>query len=151
MNIKSENIIFLTCLLILAALLLPTTIVHAATITVNVANDVINNTNGDCTLREAITAANNDVAEDGCLAGNGDDTIQFSAVGTITLNAELPLLRRPLTINGPGIAALGINGADTWRVFTVDSVSNSATVNISGLIISNGAASMGGRYLRLCR
>jgi hypothetical protein len=46
----------------------------AATITVNAMIDQINH-EGDCSLREAIVAANLDQAVDACPAGNGADTI----------------------------------------------------------------------------
>ena len=45
----------------------------AAVITVTTTADELN-TDGDCSLREAVQAANGDVAVDGCPAGNGADT-----------------------------------------------------------------------------
>jgi CSLREA domain-containing protein len=54
------------------------------TITVNTANDELNS-DGDCSLREAIRAANLDTAVDGCPAGSGADIIQLPS-GTYTLN-----------------------------------------------------------------
>jgi CSLREA domain-containing protein len=55
-------------------------IAQAATITVNsLANTAAND--GVCTLREAITSANNNSAgTTNCTAGSGADTIQFSSV-----------------------------------------------------------------------
>src|SRR5437773_11948373 len=52
-------------------------------IMVNTAIDELNR-DGNCSLREAIRAANLDTAVDGCLAGNGDDTI-FVPAGIYTL------------------------------------------------------------------
>ena len=64
------------------ALILSTT-AGAATITVNsLANT---GTAGICVLRDAITAANTMTATNGCAAGTGKDTIQFSLTGTIPL------------------------------------------------------------------
>src|ERR1019366_183504 len=42
---------------------------------------------GVCALRDAITAANTQVAVNGCAAGTGTDTIAFSVSGTITLSS----------------------------------------------------------------
>ncbi len=39
----------------------------------------------DCTLRDAITAANTDTATGGCPAGYGADTIELPIAATITL------------------------------------------------------------------
>lgn len=60
------------------------------TIVVNSLSDVENGSDGLCTLREAITAANNDAASGGaageCAAGNGTDTLDLTSLsGTITL------------------------------------------------------------------
>src|SRR5262245_35833169 len=83
--------------------------VLAATITVNSTSDSINATDGLCTLREAIIAANTNTASGGvageCIAGTaGADTIQFaipgSGVKTIFLLQELPVITEALTING---------------------------------------------------
>ena len=53
-------------------------IARAATITVTVTSDD-NIVNGNCTLREAIRAANTDTSVDACPAGNGADTIVLPA------------------------------------------------------------------------
>lgn len=60
--------------------------VHAAsTITVNSTADTTAD-DGECTLREAITAANTDTASGvtggECIAGSGADTIEFNITGT---------------------------------------------------------------------
>ncbi|MCC7370236.1 MAG: CSLREA domain-containing protein [Chloroflexi bacterium] len=80
----------------------------AANIIVNISVDE-DTANGDCSLREAITAANTDAAYNGCTAGSGADTISFhipgAALSTRTiapLNAlgNLPNIITPLTIDG---------------------------------------------------
>jgi CSLREA domain-containing protein len=53
-------------------------------IVVNTTDDELNG-DGDCSLREAIQAANNDTAVDACPAGSGGDTITIPA-GTYTLS-----------------------------------------------------------------
>src|SRR5262245_34500220 len=55
----------------------------AATITVTTTSDGAA-TDGNCTLREAVLAANSDAARDACPAGSGADTIVLSA-GTYNL------------------------------------------------------------------
>src|SRR5262245_22662498 len=50
----------------------------SAAITVNTSDDELNN-DGDCSLREAIQAANGNLAVDTCGAGSGDDTITLPA------------------------------------------------------------------------
>lgn len=56
-----------------------------STITVTTPADNLDS-NGDCSLREAIESANRDVSVDACAAGDGGDTIMLPAgVYTITL------------------------------------------------------------------
>jgi len=45
-----------------------------------------------CTLRDAITAANTQVAANGCASGTGTDTITISVSGTFTLSSALPAI-----------------------------------------------------------
>src|SRR6059058_967977 len=76
------------------------TAVGATTITVNSLADP--GTAGICALRDAITAANTMTATNGCAAGTGNDTIQFSVTGTILLADSLPTVTDSLlNINGP--------------------------------------------------
>ena len=84
--------IFRTSLVAFAAILFslagdPTAVTYAAgeTITVTTTDDELNS-DGDCSLREAIQAANTDTAIDACEAGSGPDTIslQENAVYTLT-------------------------------------------------------------------
>ena len=58
-----------------AAALLAAPLAQAATITPNTFADD-NTNNGNCTLREAIIAANTDAADDACTAGTGADQIR---------------------------------------------------------------------------
>ena len=86
----------------------------AATIVVNTATDE-NTSNVDCSLREAITAANTDAANNGCTTGSGADVIEFqitgSGVRTITpllALGGLPAITTPVTIDG---CSQGVNDA----------------------------------------
>ena len=90
----------------------------------------------DCSLREAITAAN---------AAATGDTITFAAGanGTITLGSALPVLANngTLTITGNGAANTSISGNNSVRVFEV---APGATVTISGVTITQGTAASNG-------
>jgi CSLREA domain-containing protein len=83
---------------------------QAATITVNSTADVAAD-DGQCTLREAIVAANTNTASGGaageCVAGNAFptiDTIAFAIAGsgvhTITPTTVMPDIGEPLVIDG---------------------------------------------------
>ncbi|MBV8359034.1 MAG: right-handed parallel beta-helix repeat-containing protein [Deltaproteobacteria bacterium] len=115
------------------ALVLSTT-AHAASITVNSLTDT--DAPGDCVLRDAITAANTMTATNGCAAGTGNDTINFSVSGTITLASTLPQITDSLlTINGPASTGITIDGGGNVQVMTVKS---GATLNLNHLTIANG-------------
>lgn len=123
-------------------------------IVVNSTADVANGSDGLCTLREAIQAANTNIASGGtpgeCDAGNGGDwdTISFSVTGTITLLTALPDLSTSMSVNGPGANLLTISGNNANRVFSV-SVATPGTVALAGLTLSNGQSSgNGGAILR---
>ena len=84
---------------------------------------------GDCSLREALQAANTDIAVDACPAGDGWDTIMVPA-GTYTLTltgsgedgnttGDLDVLES-VTILGAGAGSTTIDGNDSDRVFHVD-------------------------------
>lgn len=80
---------------------------QAAVITVDTAAD--GSQPGHCTLRDAIVAANDDVAVAGCIAGSGADVIEFAAgVDTIELTSASGGM---LTVSD----ALSIDGAGTLR------------------------------------
>jgi CSLREA domain-containing protein len=96
----------LSAALIAAALmlLLAARPAYATTITVtSTADDSA--ANGNCTLREAITAANTDAAVDQCASGQSSvtDTIVFNistGVQTISPASALPTITSPVTIDG---------------------------------------------------
>jgi len=97
---------------------------HAATITVDTAQDGAVGSVAGCSLREAIASANNGNSQGGCAAGSpGADTIEFDpslAESTITLNAGELAVTDSLAINGPvaGDAdGLIIDGDNLFRIF----------------------------------
>lgn len=105
----------------------------AAVFTVNTLADNQSNgcSLGQCTLREAVTDANN---------LPGSDTINFQSglTGTILLaNGYLPITS-DITINGPGARVLSVSGNNSSRVFVV--FGSNAVGSISGLNITNGNA-----------
>ena len=92
---KSDAMLHSLCALggaLLVAVFLFTS-VAAVSIPVTSPNDGIG-VNGDCTLREAIEAANSDSVLDACPAGSGADVILIPE-GTITLS----IVPQPLSPN----------------------------------------------------
>lgn len=88
---------------------------HAASITVTTLSET--SSVGQCTLRDAITAANNNTTVFGC-TGSGADTIGFGALsGTIVLTGTLPTIGGDLTIDGGN--NITISGNDLFQVLVV--------------------------------
>src|SRR5215203_2265656 len=109
------------------------------TIKVNTKADE-SNTDGDCSLREAIKAANKNTRVDGCAAGSSTDTdaIHFAlgTQATITLGSTLPTITDPsgLTIDGQK-AKITVSGNDKVRVFRV---APSGQLALLHLTVANG-------------
>ncbi|MBV8135875.1 MAG: right-handed parallel beta-helix repeat-containing protein [Deltaproteobacteria bacterium] len=121
----------------------------AATITVNSLADP--GQPGICALRDAITAANTMTATNGCAAGTGNDTIDFSPrmTGTILLVSTLPEVTDSLlTINGPASRNITISGSGlppaAFLQQRVMEVAADATLNLTNLSIANGFTFMEG-------
>jgi CSLREA domain-containing protein len=99
------------------------------------------NTDGDCSLREAIKAANTNLAVDGCAAGSSTDrdAIHFAlgTQATITLGSTLPTITDPsgLTIDGQK-AKITVSGDDKVRVFRVAPVGKLALLHLT---VANGS------------
>jgi CSLREA domain-containing protein len=146
----------LLSVLLIAGILLgsatfPTSVRADSTITVNTTDDELN-TDGDCSLREAIQAANTNAAVDACTTGSGADTITVPA-GTYTLtiagagenaNATGDLdITDSVTINGAGAGTTTIQaGTDaTNGIDRVLQVLSGPTVSISDVTIANGKCS----------
>lgn len=126
---------------------IPIPVVHASSMTVTTLDDTIA-ADGFCSLREAMTNANNNDQSGSteCTAGTaGLDTITFSVVGTITLGSQLPAITETLTINGPGASLLTISGNNLLRIMAV----NAGTLNLSNVTLANGnAIDMNGGAIR---
>ena len=107
------------------------------------------NTDGDCSLREAIAAANGNIASDACPAGDAviSDTIHFSVSGTIVLTSQLHIAAgAPVVIQaGQNIT---LSGGTTVGVLEVNS---GADLTLQGLAIIDGNADIGGGINNLGR
>jgi CSLREA domain-containing protein len=118
--------------------------VPSTTITVNTIVDE-SNTKGDCSLREAIKAANTNSAVDGCTAGSATkrDVIRFSLglgeQATIVLVKKLPTITDAsgLTIKGGRNAQIIVSGDGKVRVF---SVSEDAKLTLANLTVADAFA-----------
>lgn len=117
---------------------------HAVEIPVTTTADELN-ADGDCSLREAVRAANTDAAVDACEAGDGADSIVLAA-GTYTLSVAGTLENQALTgdldltegvsIVGVGADSTIVDANDIDRVFDVQT---SDPVELEALTIRNGS------------
>jgi CSLREA domain-containing protein len=125
-------------------------VARAATITVNSTADAVDN-DSNCTLREAILAANSDTAVDGCAAGSGPDVVIVPA-GTYGLGGKLDVtddlelvgaggtltgagtrITPPIRTSPPPCGPLGCSFAQTDRVFDIDPAGAGISVRLSGI------------------
>jgi CSLREA domain-containing protein len=136
--------------LIAAIALTGATAAKATSYTVTTTSDT--SSSGQCTLRDAINAANDSVtAGSSCsTAGSGTDTISFESgltPLTITLGSSLPAIvsGETLTIQGPTTTpGITVDGASMYQVMSVNS---GAALNIDELTIAHGNSDEGGRIL----
>jgi CSLREA domain-containing protein len=112
---------------------------NAATITVNTFADELN-TDGDCSLREALASANADggPANDACTNGSGADIIVLPAGTYLKTMVDGLNVTTPVTIDPTGVVV--IDGAGTSLLFFVQPT---GTLNVSDLTLRRGN-SMGG-------
>ena len=133
-----KRLSYLIGLLIMAcvvwALALAASSQASATFTVNSTADTDDGTcdSSNCTLREAINAAN---------SATGADEILFSVSGTITLSTSLPSITDTagLTLSGPA-DGIAVSGNHTVAVFHV---APNAAFTLQSLTISDGQAGIG--------
>jgi len=121
-------------------------IARAATIGVTTTNDDRVD-NGNCTLREAIIAANTDAAVDACTAGTGADVITLATgtyVLTVTGTGEGAAatgdldITQPLTITGLGPSQTIIDASGVISDRVLDIRPGAGTVVISGVAVMGG-------------
>jgi hypothetical protein len=97
------------------------------------ASDCATPTNTDCTLRDAIIAANNNA---------GADTIVFASAlsgSTITLTSDPEPITEAVDIQGfSGASGITVDGNNAYRIFYVDPSTTYDPVSISGMTLTNG-------------
>lgn len=143
---KIKKILFLTFLL--TAIMFSTPLWAATIIVDEQTDDDPTVSNGSCSLREAIIAANTNAAVDSCSAGVGADTITLpfgnytltiaGAGEDLSYTGDLDILE-DLTINGAGKATTDIDGngpALSDRVF--DTPAGGVTWNLNDLSVAGG-------------
>lgn len=114
----------------------------AATIFVDTISDA-DIDDGFCSLREAIVAANDDVAWHGCEGGSGGDRIEFQLQPGSTILGSviaLPTITDTLVIAGPGADELTIDGVDLQPLLLVDSPTGGAGLQVEDLTLAHGNA-----------
>lgn len=89
----------------------------------------------DCSLHDAIKAANSDSAVAGCSAGKGVDRIRLT--GDIKLIAELPPISSDIFIEGQGHI---VRGDRTYPIFYIEA----GDVTINNLTLLEGSGHYGG-------
>lgn len=99
-------------------------------ITVDVLHDVVDANDGVTSLREAIADA------------PSGDTIDFAVSGIINISTQLPIIRKDLTINGPGDQLLTIDAGQNGRIF--DIALGAYDVAIRGLTLTGGQTTESG-------
>lgn len=134
----------ITIVLSLAALgVLPAQNSHASTTIVVTTTAQETAVDGNCSLEEAILAANTDTAVDACPAGSGADTIVLAAGATYTLTsaanttgAGLPVVDSDITIDGNGatVTRSTAPGTPGFRIFT----QSAGTLTLDRVTVSNG-------------
>ena len=124
---------------------------QAATISVNSLLD--DGDGANCTLREAISSANDDAAgNSGCVDGAGADTIVFSAglslPATVLLqpNVLSLTLASDVTIQGPGADLLTLDAGGFDRHFRIRDPDPMTQISVSilSMTLSNGTGGPGG-------
>ncbi len=104
----------------------------------------VDRTGSGCTLDDAITAANTDMATGSCPAGSGPDTINFQNANTTysldtNYGAALPDVTTVVTIQGNGTTTLDAEGA-----FGVLRVTGGGSLALSNATITGGSTAANG-------
>jgi CSLREA domain-containing protein len=134
---------FILGLLCLSIAILPA---RAATIIVDTTIDD-NTINGNCSLREALAAANTNTSKDNCTAGSGADVIVVAVSGTLFITSDLPQITESVTILGPGADLFTISGQLQYRPLTFFGTVVQNTSTVKGIRIFQGGDVTGGGIL----
>ncbi|HVS12734.1 MAG TPA: CSLREA domain-containing protein [Thermoanaerobaculia bacterium] len=112
----------------------------AAIVNVNTTEDE-DNVDGDCSLREAIRAADQDVVVDACGSGGGADVVNVPAGVYVLVLGDLSVSSTEgLSIVGAGADVTILDGNASDRILSL----SGAVVSVSGVTIRNGVATSGG-------
>ena len=122
-----RRILFLT--------LMSSPIAHAATLTVDTTED-IRSDDSVCSLRDAITAANDDSATRGCQAGSGADTIVIPA-GTYEVTEGRMDISTDIALQGDGMDQTVLDAQGLSSLFFVSA--DSEAFSMSGLTLSGAS------------
>lgn len=134
---KKTTYIFMTALLIVAGMM-PTHSVRAITFTVTKTADTNDGVcDIDCSLREAIAAAN--------IAAGADVITLPAGTYTLTLGSQLPAVTSEITINGSGAAntVIQANASPNTATYRVLEVSVSGNLTLNDVTVRNGSCTGG--------
>jgi CSLREA domain-containing protein len=160
---RSQWTSLLVGLLLGASVLLPPPLgprpaLATGTITVTTTADEFGPNPAGCSLREAIQAANSDLAFGGCPAGSGIDTIVLQASQTYALTSRdnnqfgftgAPVIQSTIVIEGNGATITRANGAPSFRLFSIahgndplagGNPAGPGDLTLRNVTLSNGAA-----------
>ncbi len=127
----------------IASVLMSPTCLSAATITVDsIADDPGPIGPDECRLRSAVVAANSDSPQQGCEAGNGDDSIIFDGLASATI-----ILEQGEIVVSSGVSVDGdtsgnnitISGNDESRILNITG-DETPSVSLSNLTLTAGSA-----------
>ena len=100
---------------------------------------------GLCSLREAIRAANENIAVGGCLPGSevGIDSIRISVRASITIGSQLPAVTSLIIIAGagPNQAIIQANANPNMATYRVFEVGSSGDLTLNHLTVRHGHCS----------
>ncbi len=128
---------------------------HAALITITTSHGLIDNTDGVCSISEAIINANDDAqTHSDCPAGSGVDTINLSQDITLFSQFEFspnhgrtgtPVLTSPIILDGKDFTIqrdtslnCSIDNVDVITEFRILRVSSTANLTLQNIIVANG-------------
>lgn len=130
-----------------AWLFLATVVASSQADTITVTTDSGGTGGPDCTLRDAMTAANTDTPTGGCQAGSGADTIELPVGAIITLTevdndpgggpSGLPSVNSVVTINGNGTTVQRDDGDGTLQ-FRILYVAADGNLTLNDLAVTGG-------------
>lgn len=128
----------------LAALALAPLPSRAANISVTTLADA-DAVDGECSLREAIQAANANSPYNECAAGTGpSDRILLTVPGTILLTTHLPEFLESAALVGLGPGTSTLDGQDSWSLLRLDTGGSGQTFRLERLTLTNGAGTGSG-------